>query len=152
MITRVLIFLVINFAALGIGGMFTGGGSSSAWYNGLNVAPWTPPGWVFGAAWTSIMICFAFYMAKAWTPGESNTGLLILFIIQWALNVGWNPVFFYYHLSTAGLMIISLLTILLVVLLIFKFGELAWYNLLLAPYIIWLFIATSLNAYIVFNN
>ncbi len=60
MVVRVIIFLVINFAALALGSIFTSAGVSSDWYTNLNQAPWTPPGWVFGAAWTSIMIFFAF--------------------------------------------------------------------------------------------
>ena len=55
-IFRFLVFLIVNFVALGLGGMFTGSGVVSDWYQQLNQAPWTPPGWVFGAAWTSIMI------------------------------------------------------------------------------------------------
>ncbi|MBK9744354.1 MAG: tryptophan-rich sensory protein [Saprospiraceae bacterium] len=35
-----------------------------------------------------------------------------LFILQWILNVGWNPIFFYFHHVTAGLVVISILTIL----------------------------------------
>jgi tryptophan-rich sensory protein len=27
-------------------------------YLNLNKAPWTPAGWVFGAAWTSVMLFF----------------------------------------------------------------------------------------------
>ena len=53
-----LIFLIINFAALGLGSWIMGAGAQSEWYSSLNQAPWTPPGWVFGAAWTIIMICF----------------------------------------------------------------------------------------------
>ena len=35
MLARILIFLVINFAALGLGGLFTGPGTSSDWYTNL---------------------------------------------------------------------------------------------------------------------
>ena len=38
-------------------------GPMTDWYINLNQAPWSPPGWVFGAAWTTIMICFSIYMA-----------------------------------------------------------------------------------------
>ena len=62
MVLRVIIFLVLNFAALGLGGLFTSKGVPSDWYQHLNKAPWTPPGWAFGFAWTLIMICFSFYM------------------------------------------------------------------------------------------
>lgn len=57
-----LVFLVLNFTALGIGGFATGPGVASSWYQNLNQAPWTPPGWVFGVAWTTIMVCFTFYL------------------------------------------------------------------------------------------
>ena len=76
MIYRLIIFFLLNFGALGIGGFFTGPGVSSEWYQNLNKAPWTPPGWVFGAAWTTIMICFSIYMAFAWEKIE-NRNLLI---------------------------------------------------------------------------
>ena len=61
---RVAIFLIINFGALGIGSILMDNGPQSSWYTNLNQAPWTPPGWVFGFAWTTIMFCFSIYMAK----------------------------------------------------------------------------------------
>jgi tryptophan-rich sensory protein len=53
MFYRLIIFLALNFAALAIGGLFTSKGVSSDWYAGIAKAPWTPPGWAFGAAWTT---------------------------------------------------------------------------------------------------
>ena len=78
MIKKILIFLVINFAALGIGGFFTGPGVSSDWYTNLNQAPWTPPGWVFGAAWTTIMICFSFFMAFLYEKSYFKKEIIVL--------------------------------------------------------------------------
>ena len=66
MIYRTILFLLINFTALAIGGFFTGKGVPSEWYINMNKAPWTPPGWVFGFAWTTIMTLFAIYMSFAW--------------------------------------------------------------------------------------
>ena len=152
MIVRLLIFLVVNFAALALGGLATKNGVSSDWYTQLNKAPWTPPGWVFGAAWTSIMICYSFYMAYAWECQTDKKQLLTLFIIQWFLNVLWNPVFFAYHLSVPSLAIIVTLTALIGYILFTQLGVLKVKSLLLAPYFIWLLIASSLNAYIVFKN
>ena len=60
MILRTTIFLIINFTALAFGGLFTSEGVPSEWYLSLLKAPWTPPGWVFGFAWSIIMICYAF--------------------------------------------------------------------------------------------
>ena len=152
MILRTILFLVINFAALGIGMIFTGKGVPSEWYVSLSKAPWTPPGWVFGAAWGTIMICFAIYMAFAYEKVQNKKQLIALFSVQWVLNVLWNPVFFYFHHVMLGLVIISALTILIAVFL-FRYGtQMKLKSILIAPYFIWLLIATSLNLYILLNN
>ena len=152
MIYRLVIFLVLNFAALGIGGMFTGKGVPSEWYQNLDKAPWTPPGWVFGVAWTTIMICFTVYMAYAWEIKASRNLLLGLFTVQWILNVSWNPVFFKYHQILGGLIIIFLLTLLIGYFLFGQISQLKVKSLLVLPYFLWLLIATSLNAYIYVKN
>lgn len=152
MILRTILFLVINFAALAIGGIFTGKGVPSEWYASLSKAPWTPPGWVFGAAWTTIMICFAIYMAFAHEKVKNTKVLLALFGVQWVLNVSWNPVFFYFHQVGIGLVVISALTILIAVFLFRYRTDLKLKSMLILPYFIWLLIATSLNAYILLNN
>jgi len=152
MIYRLIIFLALNFAALAIGGLFTGKGVPSDWYIELTKAPWTPPGWVFGAAWTLIMICFSIYLAYLWPQTENKNLLLALFVLQWILNIAWNPAFFHYHQVLGGLFIISSLTILTGFFLFYYWPELKVKSLLIAPYVIWLMIATSLNAYIYLKN
>lgn len=152
MIIRLIIFLVLNFGALALGSFFTGKGVPSEWYLTLNKAPWTPPGWVFGAAWTTIMICFSFYMAYLWPQTENKNTLIALYAIQLVLNIGWNPAFFYYHNVLAGLVIITSLTVLVGYFLFHYWPELKYKSLFIAPYFIWLLIATSLNAYILFKN
>jgi len=152
MILRIIIFLVINFAALGIGSYFTGSGVSSEWYQTLNKAPWTPPGWFFGVAWTTIMICFSIYLAYLWPLADNTQKLILLFSIQWVLNVSWNPAFFYFRNVGSGLVIISLLTALIGYFIFLYSSELKAKSLLLAPYFIWLVIATSLNAYVLIKN
>lgn len=152
MIIRAIIFLAINFAALAIGGIFTGKGVPSDWYQELNKAPWTPPGWMFGAAWTTIMICFAIYMVYAWQLIDDHKTLISLFIIQWILNVMWNPIFFYYHHTLFGLLMISTLTLLVGFFLFFYLPDLKSKSILILPYLIWLVIATSLNGYIILKN
>lgn len=152
MLIRLIIFLILNFAALGIGSMFTGSGVPSDWYQSLNKAPWTPPGWVFGSAWTLIMVCYTIFMAIAWDKVENRNLLIGLFALQWILNVAWNPIFFKFQAVLPGLIVISALTVLVGV---FLFGYMktmkAW-ALLMLPYFVWLCIATSLNAYILVKN
>lgn len=152
MVYRIIIFLVLNFGALGIGGFFTGKGVPSEWYSNLNKAPWSPPGWVFGFAWTTIMICFSVYMAYAWAKVSDLKLLMILFALQWVLNIAWNPAFFYFHQVSVALMIIILLTVLVGYFLVAYWSDLKMYSLLIIPYFVWLLIATSLNAYVLIKN
>jgi translocator protein len=147
-----IIFFVLNFLALGIGGKFTGVGVPSEWYQTLNKAPWTPPGWVFGLAWTVIMLCFSVYMANLYQLADNKKVVVFLYVLQWVLNVGWNPLFFKFHAVLVALLVIASLTI-LVGYFLFSFRSLLRYKALwVAPYFVWLLIATSLNAYVYFYN
>ncbi len=152
MIVRSIIFLIINFLGLGVGSFFTKKGVSSTWYQSLSKAPWTPPGWVFGVAWTCIMICFATYMAFVWKYTVNTKTLILLFATQWLLNALWNPVFFYYHNTTLALIIIIALLILITIFIGYYWKSLTIKSLFIAPYFVWLLIATSLNFYIVLKN
>ena len=149
---RILIFLIVNFIALGIGSIYTNPGVNSEWYQSLVKAPWTPPGWVFGASWTGIMICLAIYMGYAWNEVVNIRALLSLYIFQLILNVSWNPVFFKFHRTLLALVIIGTLTLLITYILFGYSGEMKRKTWLIAPYLLWLLIATSLNAYIYWHN
>jgi tryptophan-rich sensory protein len=149
-----LIFLVLNFAALGIGAWLMGGETQGTWYAGINKAPWTPPGWVFGAAWFSIMILFSLYMWVMWgkLPAEERTFMIMVYGIQWLLNVAWNPIFFKWHFVVFGLVVILLLWLVVIYLMIKGFKTYSVAGWCVLPYALWLGIATSLNAYIWLNN
>tara|TARA_B100000795_G_scaffold58287_1_gene38773 strand:+ start:2531 stop:2992 length:462 start_codon:yes stop_codon:yes gene_type:complete len=146
-----LLFLVINFGGLAIGSWLMNNGPMTDWYTNLNQAPWSPPGWVFGVAWTVIMICFSIYLGHLFIKNYSLK-LTFIFFTQFILNVSWNYFFFNQHLVLFGFVIITLLTSLL----FYYFFKLSKktnnYKYLLLPYIIWLCIATSLNLYILIHN
>jgi len=145
------IFLIINFGALALGVILMNNGPLTTWYTNLNKAPWSPPNWMFGFAWTLIMICYSIYLAYLFNE-VSNLKLKILYIIQLVLNVSWSYVFFNLHLISAGLIVIIALTFVVVLFLILYFKTLKLKSVLILPYLLWLCIATSLNAYIYFNN
>ena len=147
-----IIFLLINFLALGICSALSGDGATSVWYSHQNQAPWTPPGWVFGVAWTSIMICFSIYMSYLLSTESTKKFVILSFAAQWILNVSWSPVFFKYQNAMAGLVIISLLTLAVTFMLFKNIKSLHVKSVFILPYFLWLLIATSLNAYILFNN
>ena len=150
---RFLIFLIANLSALAIGAWLMNEGPRTDWYLSLNKAPWTPAGWVFGAAWTTIMVLFSGYMTKVSFQHEFlNKKVLILYVDQWVLNVSWNYIFFNQHLTKLGLVVIALLWLLIGYFTFEYVKKVRWYTLFILPYLIWMTIATSLNAYIVFNN
>ena len=147
-----ILFLAINFGALALGNYFMGDAVSGEWYKHLNKAPWTPPGWVFGATWTLIMICFSVYLSYLFSV-RNSTFVKTLYSLAVILNVSWNYVFFSQQLTTLGFVNISLLTLLIFYFFItFGDDQLSRIKYLLLPYMIWMCMATSLNGYILFYN
>ena len=151
MILRTIFFLIINFSALYLGMLLSGEGGASEWYYNLIRAPWEPSGWVFGAAWTTIMICLAFYMSISWNY-VYKTKLIMLYIAQLILNISWSPIFFNFHYIFLGLITILSLTFLIGYILYSFWREVKLNSVFILPYLIWLIIATSLNGYIFLNN
>lgn len=145
------LFLVINFGALAIGSWLMANGPQTPWYLDLNKAPWTPPGWVFGVAWTTIMVCFSVYMAFLYLK-LPTTKVILLFGVQFVLNIIWNFIFFNQHHTGLGLLVIMALTAIISVFLYDYRKVLKLKTLLILPYFIWLCIATSLNMYILIYN
>jgi len=148
----IVFFLIINFGGLAIGSWLMGIGPTGVWYLNLDKAPWTPPGWVFGAAWTTIMVCFSIYLVYLFKEKDS---LLLRFgyAALVLLNVIWNYIFFNQHQIALGLFVITLLTVLVLYFFWkYKSNDLKRTRFLLLPYMIWMVIATSLNAYILLNN
>ena len=147
----ILLFLCINFGGLAVGSWLMDNGPSTSWYIGLNQAPWTPPGYVFGVAWATIMICFSVYMAFLYEKQKSKD-VVMLFAAQFLLNVSWNFIFFNQHLVALGLVIILTLTVLIFYFLLKYKSLLEGKSILIIPYCLWLCIASSLNGYILLFN
>lgn len=143
-------FLFLNFTGLAIGSLWTDAGVISDWYSTINKAPWTPPGWVFGFSWTTIMICLSIYMTNLYRNKDSRYNWLIL--LSWALNILWNPLFFHFKFTWLSSIVIGLLTIVLGLLThVSRVNGVRSWGLLL-PYLIWLIIASSLNLYVAIMN
>lgn len=143
-------FLLLNFVGLALGAIWTDPGVSSEWYSNIIQAPWTPPGWVFGFSWTTIMVCLSFYMTNLFYRKEGRYNHIIL--LSWILNILWNPLFFYLHYVWFSSVIILFLTFTLGLLVHASRvdGIKSWW--LLLPYFIWLNIASSLNLYVAIMN
>ncbi len=149
--TYLLLFLIINFGGLALGSWLMNNGPITDWYLDLSKAPWSPPGWVFGVAWTTIMLCFSIYLVGLFTTNYTPIKLR-LYIFQVLLNVSWNYIFFNQHLVKIAFAVIILLTALLFYLFLTYLKEQKSRSYLLLPYMIWLCIASSLNLYILIHN
>ena len=146
------IFLIINFAGLYVGNLLMDNGPTGNWYLNLNKAPWTPPGWVFGAAWTTIMVCFSVYLGFLFKDFSSSF-LKVFYAVQVLLNVSWNYVFFNQQWVYLGLIvIIALFIVILYFFTTYQMDAMRKIRFLLLPYLIWLSIAISLNMYIAIHN
>ena len=144
-------FLILNFSALCLGIILMNNGPMDSWYQTLNQAPWTPPNWVFGTAWSIVMICFSFYMTSL-AKLRTGSSLWGLYFLQLAFNIAWNYLFFNQHLVLLGSINLILLLGLISFFLVKNKKLLGYKTILIAPYFLWLLIANSLNIYILFNN
>ncbi len=142
----------LGYAIVSIaGGMLTDIGP---WYRALVKPSWQPPDWLFGPVWTTIFILAAVSAALAWrAAGETQRRVVvILFVANGILNVGWSLLFF--HLKRpllAGLEVILLwASIVALIWYVQRFSRpAAW---LLVPYLLWVSFATVLNWTIVALN
>lgn len=149
---RLVLFFVLNFGALALGSYLMGEGPLGSWYTNLNKAPWTPPGWVFGASWTLIMICLSLFMNKAVQVESMRNIILWVYAIQLVFNIAWNPLFFDLHWMGWALVEIIILVFIVGAMTLIAKPHLPKVTWLLIPYVVWLCIAITLNAYALQNN
>jgi len=149
---RLVLFLILNFGALALGSYLMGEGPLGSWYTNLNKAPWTPPGWVFGASWTLIMICLSLFMNKAVQVESLRNTILWIYAVQLVFNIAWNPLFFDLHWMGWALVEIIVLVFIVGAMALIAKPHLPKVTWLLTPYVVWLSIAITLNAYALQNN
>ncbi|XP_060535335.1 protein CrtK-like [Cylas formicarius] len=130
--------------------------SIDGWYQTLNKPSWTPPTWLFMPMWIFLysLLGIASYMTYVFGNGLGGAAKwpIIIYVCNLVLNWLWSPVFFGTENILAGLVLIA--TILLsAVLTAVLFARVYWVlGLLLLPYVVWLTVATALNAWIYVNN
>jgi translocator protein len=128
-------------------GLVSNSGYSNRWFTALDLPSITPPGWVFGAAWTILYVCMGLALAMVLhARGAKGRGFaLLLFFVQLIANFAWSPLFFGAHQVTSALYLIVFI-LMVTVATFFAFSPIrkaaAW---LLLPYIAWLGFAAFLN-------
>jgi len=119
-----------------------------SWYQTINLPNWTPSNSVMVLAWTVIFILTSLSILIIWNKysSEKKFGLVIsLFIINAALIVGWNILFFSHQMLGLAFFqaILLIMNLVLLVVLIWRFSPLAAY--LLFPYSAWVVFSTILT-------
>jgi translocator protein len=127
----------------------------STWYAGLIKPSWTPPPLVFPIAWTFLYILMAVSFWRLWdtaAPSVARTKAMTWFLLQLALNALWSPVFFGWHGAKTALAIIIALLIAIAgaIAAAARVERLAAW--LLAPYLLWVAYATTINIGVVALN
>ena len=140
------LFIISAFVIAAIGGSATAS-SVSDWYLTLEKPPWNPPGWVFGPVWTALYIMMAVAAWLVWREGrwKARKRALGLYLLQWALNALWTPLFFALHQPGWAFAEIAalLLTVLATLAAFWQVRRSA--GLLLIPYALWVAFAAALN-------
>ena len=142
------IFLLGCMAAGSTGAIF----APDDWYrNQINKPSWTPPDWVFPAAWMTLYILIALAATRvAKLPGAEYA--LALWALQMTLNALWSPIFFGIKRIRAALIAVGALWLAVAATMVALF-QLDWIaGAMFVPYLGWVSIAASLNYWIWRNN
>lgn len=140
-------FLAINLIGAALGGLATAS-SVGSWYATIEKPGFTPPGWVFGPAWTTLYALMATSAWLVWRKGPSDKGVktaLLAYFVQLVINFAWSPLFFGMQSPILGLVNIIILLAAIVWMLI-KFYRISLPATgLMLPYLLWVCFATALN-------
>jgi len=142
------VFFLLACTAAGATGIFFQPGS---WYAGLQKPGFTPPGWMFPVAWTTLYLLMPWSAARlSGLPGAGT--VLALWALQIALNTLWTPVFFGAHRLGAAMLILAALWLVVAVLMVMAWRLDRLAGALLLPCLAWLTLAGTLNFSIWQNN
>ena len=130
-----------------LSGFLSNSGYSNAWFAGLDKPAFMPPGWVFGAVWTTLYSLMGLALALVWVvPGSpERTAALRLFSAQLLVNFAWSPIFFGARMIEVGLVAIVAMFLLAAAAAGRFFAIRPLAGMLLVPYLAWLCMATALN-------
>ncbi|QNN51485.1 tryptophan-rich sensory protein [Nocardioides mesophilus] len=115
------------------------------WYAALPRPPWQPPDWVFGVIWPLnflALLAAGVVLARA-DPVRAGPVLAVLAVAV-VFALGWAYLFYVPHALAASAVSLGIAAALTWVLLVLAAGVVGWTGVLLAPYAVWVSLATSL--------
>lgn len=125
------------------------------WYYGLKKPSFQPPDWLFGPVWTTLFVLGAIAAVLAWR-GARDAGqrraLVIAYVVNGILNVGWSGLFFRLHRPDLAFYELIALWLSILVLILVARRSSGWAAILLVPYLAWVTFAGVLNRAVVTLN
>jgi tryptophan-rich sensory protein len=150
-IPALLFFVAATAGVAWLGSLATGQSVESDWLASLNKPAFYPPDAAFGIVWTILYMLIAVSGWLAWRSGGGR-GVLVPWILQLALNLGWTLAFFgSRNPELAMLVIIALLGVAIWTALAMRPVSRSA-ALMFLPYILWVGFASVLNWSIVRLN
>jgi translocator protein len=142
----------IAVATIGLGSKFTDLGP---WYYALKMPAWQPPGPAFGIIWTIIYTLATISGVMVWRTVHSardGARLLGVFSANIALNLLWSYIFFIVKRPDWALYMVWIFWLSILALIVYIWPRHKLASALLAPYLIWVGIASFLNLEVVLLN
>jgi benzodiazapine receptor len=146
-VIKLVISILASLTAGGIGSIFTFK-AIPTWYASLKKPRYTPPNRAFGPIWTTLYILMGISVFLIWQMGLATNGAFLAFVLFWvqlAINAIWSIIFFGMKSKGGGVITIIVLWLLIVATMVASFRVSGWAGALLAPYIVWVSIASYLN-------
>jgi len=130
-----------------VSGAVATSGPGNPWFATLAKPSLYPPPLTFAVVWTLLYILMglALTMIVCARGAPERNLAIVVFVMQFALNLAWSPMFFAAHQITAALALLIVLdvAVLVTILLFHRIRPVA--ALVLAPYLLWLLFATYLT-------
>ncbi len=130
-----------------VAGSLFSSGPDNPWFAMLEKPAIYPPPALFGIVWTILYIMMGFALAlvcAAW-GARGRTLAIVLFAVQFVINLAWTPTFFGAQEITLALVVIGALNIALLATIVAFWRVRTLAGILLLPYLAWVLFATLLN-------
>lgn len=128
-------------------GRVAGNGPGDPWFDALVKPAIYPPPAAFGIVWSILYAMMGFALAlvgSAW-GARGRRLAIVVFAVQFLVNLAWSPTFFGAHQITGGLIVIALLDLLVIATIVLFWRVRKFAAVLLVPYLAWVLFATALN-------
>jgi benzodiazapine receptor len=115
------------------------------WYKTLIKPAFNPPSIVFGPIWTALYIMLGIVFAMLWKNRNKEKKNIIIFLLQFAYNLAWSPLFFYFKRIDLAMYDISLILLTSIVFAV-SIRKNQLMLVMFLPYLVWVSFATALNS------